>query len=245
MQAVPRELFAPYRQLPGLRSYVADGWRECHTVPLSPCFDEYLQKFSAKKRYNLARQVRLLAKAAGPVSISRIEEVGQVALLFDALGKLLAPGEFANFASRHRYERLAANQLLLSYVVRCGDQPVGVIVATRAPQKWHVHNIFAAQAWHHLSVGTSTIHLALEDVMTHFSFAEADFGYGSPNQDFRSTHVLRTRGHVLAYRPVGAASTMFAAHRVYDLAYSFLAGHAKRLRRELSRRIARRKQRAA
>jgi hypothetical protein len=43
------------------------GWRDCHTVPLPADVDTYLQKLSAKKRYNLSRQVRLLAKEAGEV----------------------------------------------------------------------------------------------------------------------------------------------------------------------------------
>jgi hypothetical protein len=234
MQAVPQELCGRFGALDRLRTRVVDGWRECHTVPIPASFDDYLHKFSAKKRYNLGRQVKLLAKEAGKLEVTRIEQPGQVGLLMDAVGALAPARDFATFPERSRFEGLAAHGLLLSYVVTCGGEPVGAIVATNGGEKWHVHNIFSAAKYHHLSAGTSTLHVVLEDVMNSFSFSEADFGYGTPNRDFRSTHVLRTRGHVLVYRPGGPAAILVACHCLYGSMYEAVASRVKQWRRRLA-----------
>src|SRR5262249_54783247 len=44
--------------------HVPYGKQTCHTIPLPATFEEYLAKLSAKKRYNLKRQVRLLQTVA-------------------------------------------------------------------------------------------------------------------------------------------------------------------------------------
>lgn len=231
MQALPQELSGNLRGLAGLSTCVLDGWRECHTIPLPASFDDYMQKFSSKKRYNLQRQVRLLAKEAGTLKLTRVDEPAAVPVLFDALGALMTEREFAQFPTRQRFERLAANGLLLSYVVTCGEEHVGAVVAMRSDDKWQVHNILGAKKYHHLSVGTSTLHLALEDVMNHFDFQEADFGYGTPNREFRSTHALRTRGHVLLYRTRGLAPVVLACHALYGRVYEAAATRIKQARR--------------
>jgi hypothetical protein len=236
MQAVPQELSGRFGALERLRTRVVDGWRECHTVPIPASFDEYLHKFSAKKRYNLGRQVKLLVKEAGKLEVTRIEQPGQVGLLMEAVAALAPARDAAAFPERSRFEGLAAHGLLLSYVVSCGGEPVGAIVATNGGDKWHVHNIFSAAKYHHLSAGTSALHVALEDVMNNFSFSEADFGYGTPNRDFRSTHVLRTRGHVLAYRPGGTTAILVACHCLYGRLYEGVASRVKQWQRRLAAR---------
>jgi hypothetical protein len=234
MQAVPQELFGRFAGQHRLGTCVVDGWRECHTIPVPTSFDAYLQKFSAKKRYNLGRQVKLLVKEAGTLEVTRIERPGQVAALMAAVAALAPARELATFPEHSRFEGLAAHGLLLSYVVKCGGEHVGAVVATNGGAKWHVHNIFSASTFHHLSAGTSTLHLALEDVMNHFSFSEADFGYGTPNRDFRSTHILKRRGHVLLYRPGGSTAVVLACHGLYGRLYEGVASGVKRWRRRLA-----------
>jgi hypothetical protein len=235
MQAVPRNLFEQIGVLSGWRVRVLDGWRDCHTMPLPDSVDAYLQRFSSKKRYNLSRQVRLLATQAGDIALLRIEQPEQVSTLFDALRVLTDSAEFSAHPRQEKFERLAANGLLHSYVLRCGEHTVGAVIATRAEGKWHVHNIFCARTWHHLSPGTSVVHLALQDLLQHFHFSEADFGYGTPNHDFRSTHVLRSRGHVLLYRPRTPMALMLAAHRLYAKSYDRGAAAVKQALRRLPR----------
>ncbi|MFL6672019.1 MAG: GNAT family N-acetyltransferase [Massilia sp.] len=244
MQALPQALYDGYCERHGLASYVLHGWRDCHTIPLPPSFEEYLQKYSAKKRYNLSRQVRLLAKEAGPVSVLRIDRPDQVAQLFEAITNVVPRRDYEHLAPPAKFERLAANGLLLSYVIKAGDEAVGAVVATQSCATWLVHNIFSTHKYQHLSAGTSTMHLALEDLITNFSFTDVDFGYGTPSSEFRSTHVLKKRGHVLLYRPVGLTAALLAVHRVYDQAHEALAKHLKQARKKFNERRGARQKRA-
>jgi hypothetical protein len=238
MQSLSPELHNDFRQRHGLKSYVIHGWRECHAMALPPSFDEYLQKFSSKKRYNLARQVRLLAKELGQLTVTRIDSAPRIAEMFAAMKQIVPPRSYAHISSASKLERLADLGLMLSYVIRCGAEPVAVVVATVACGTWHVHNIFADKKHFHLSVGTSALHLALEDVLTNYALAWADYGYGTPNHEFRSTHVLRSRGHVLLYRSFSRPSLLIGAHRVYDRLYSGVLRRLKQLKRQLDQRRA-------
>jgi CelD/BcsL family acetyltransferase involved in cellulose biosynthesis len=235
MQAVPEELGENMRA-DGLSCHVVNGWRECHTAPLPDTVDAYLQKLSAKKRYNLSRQVRLLAKEAGEVKLVRIEHADQVPALVDAMRELMSDAELAVQATQARLESLARHGLLHSYVLRCGEQAVAMVLGTRSNEVWHVHNISCKQEYMSLSVGTSVVHLALQDTIANGNFIDADFGYGTPNQEFRSTHVLQRRGKLLLCRRHGVANLVFSLHGVQDRMNEALIGRVKGFRRWLKER---------
>jgi len=236
MQATPHAQLAALRELDALAARTLNGWRACHTLPLPETADAYLQKFSAKKRYNLARQVRLLAKEAGEVSLERVVDVDAVPGMIAAMNAVLPPAQFKALAQEARIARLAKHGLLLSYVVRAGGQPAAVIIGTRSCDVWHVHNICTAAAWHALSVGTSAVHLAVQDVIANFGFADADFGYGTPNSEFRSTQVLKERAHVLLAPARSPAALLLAAHGAWHRVECALAGKVKAWQRQREQR---------
>jgi len=235
MQATPEEL-AHTVDGKGLSRHVLNGWQNCHTVPLPEDVETYLQKFSSKKRYNLSRQVRLLAKEAGEVGLVRIEHADQVAALVDAMRTLMNPEVFSVQSSQVKLENLARNGLLHSYLLQCGDKTVALVLGTRSNEVWHVHNICCAQEYMNLSVGTSIIHLALQDAIAHFDFTHADFGYGTPNQEFRSTHVLQRRGKLLLCRRHGTADLLFKLHSVQNRMNEALIARVKTVRKLLKER---------
>lgn len=216
MQAVPADEVSALEALPQVSAYVQNGLRDCHTVPLPQDFTTYLQKFSSKKRYNLSRQVRLLGEQAGEVQLCRIEAASQVPMLIEAMRAVLPPHQSKEFARQTRLEQLAEHGILHSYVVRCGSEDVGFVFATRSDEVWHVHKIAALAKYQGISAGTSTVHLALEDVITHFSLNHADFGYGTPNQEFRATHVQKARAFVLLCRSRSATRYLLAFHGRYQ-----------------------------
>lgn len=245
-QAVPAAQVAALGELTGLSAHVHSGMRDCHTVPPPENFDAYLQKFSSKKRYNLARQVRLLGTQAGEVQLCRIETPDQVAGLVEAMRAVMTPEQFTQLAHAVRFERLARQGLFHSYVIRCGVEDVAVVLGTRSFDVWHVHNIVALAKYQALSAGTSAVHLALQDVITHFSFADADFGYGSPNQEFRATHVLKSRGAVLLCRSRSATAALLGAHGLWQRSSDALIARVKDVqRRRKQRRLAAHKASAA
>lgn len=202
--------------LAGFFQYVLDGWRDCHTLPLPREYDSYLQKLSAKKRYNLTRQVRMLSQAAGPVALTRVVASMDVAGMMAALEKVVPADQLRHILSSEKFLALAENNLLLSYVISCGEIPVAVVVGTRSTDTWHVHNIFVDQKYLNFSIGTSAIQLALRDVIENFTFVCADFGYGAPNSDFRSTHVLQKRGIMLLCPAYSKAHVLFRVHQGFD-----------------------------
>lgn len=207
--------------------YVIDGWRECHITPLPRDFDNYLKKMSAKRRYNLSRQVRLLVAEAGDVEVMRISHPEDVAPMMMALTRILGVHRLDQGFTDLKYQSLAANSLLLSYVIFCGETPVAVVLGTRSADAWHVHQIHTTESYRHLSIGTSAVHLALRDVIENFSFVCADFGYGTPGSDFRSTHVLNTRGTVLLCLDTNKVRFLFGLHSFFNSTRSALVNFAK------------------
>jgi hypothetical protein len=236
MQAVPEEAGTALGGIPGVSAYVLKGWRPCHTQPLPDSVDGYLQKFSSKKRYNLSRQVRLLTDAAGALQVLRIEQPGQVAAMLDAMIALDSSPRAKRDVEQDRLEGLARHGLLLSYVIRCGDEDVAVVYGSRSASVWHIHKISCLQKYLNLSVGMSSIHLAVQDVLAHFAFKLIDFGYGTPNAEFRSTHVVQVRGHVLLYRPYSLTGLLLKAHGVYDGMNEALIRQLKRAQKWLAQR---------
>ncbi|MGJ7917412.1 GNAT family N-acetyltransferase [Massilia sp. LXY-6] len=235
MQAMPEELAGTIGGK-GLSCHILNGWQNCHTMPLPENVEDYLQKLSAKKRYNLSRQVRLLAKEAGEVSLVRVEDAGQVAALTDGMRALLSAEDLATQPSQMKLESLARHGLLHSYVLQCGGQPVALVLGTRTNEVWYVHKICCKQEYMSFSVGTSMIHLALQDAIAHFDFDHADFGYGTPNQEFRATHVLQRRGKLLLCRRHSMANLLFRLHGIQDRMNEVLISRIKTIRKQLRRR---------
>lgn len=215
MQAYPVEMKASLRADPAHVPYLMHGWRDCHTIPLPEDFPAYMARINAKKRYNLARQYRLLEQATGPLTLLRIDQSTQVKELSDGIA-VLAPPNGVQHVNARDYRILAANRLLLSYVLRSADAVVAVITGTRYGDTWHVHQIMYAPQHRHLSAGAVVMHAALEDVITHFTFTHADFGYGEPGHRFASTHVLQRRAHVLMARAGSWHRLLFSAYVNYE-----------------------------
>jgi CelD/BcsL family acetyltransferase involved in cellulose biosynthesis len=231
MQAVPEEGITALDSIAGASTYVLNGWRPCHTQPLPDSVDGYLRKFNSKKRYNLSRQVRLLAEAAGTLQLLRIEAPDQVAAMLDAMAAVDASPDAERAAEQARLESLARHGLLLSYVIRCGDEDVAVVYGARSASVWHIYKIACQQKYLHLSVGTSAIHLAVQDVLAHFAFKDIDFGYGTPNAEFRSTHVLKKRGLVLLHRARSLTALLLKVHGVYNAMNDALIHQVKRVQK--------------
>jgi hypothetical protein len=242
MQAMPEETSAVLPRCAGVAAYVLDGWRLCHTQPLPDSVDGYLQKFSAKKRYNLSRQVRLLTEAAGALHVLRIEQPGQVTTLLDAMAAMPGAVVTAHDTEHARLENLARHGLLLSYVIRCGDEDVAVVLGSRSSRVWHIHKIVCEPKYMSLSVGTSAVHLAVQDVLANFTFQSIDYGYGTPNAEFRSTHVLKSRGRVLLHRSRSLTALLLKFHGKYNAINDALIRHTKAARKwYVQRRQARKK----
>lgn len=208
-------------------------WRECHTLPLPASFDLYLEKFSSKKRYNLNRQIRQLSEQVGTLELERIERPEQVPGMMQSLRALVTSAEQKAMLSEATFAGLAAQGLLLSYVLRAGDQVLAAVLGTRSPDTLHIHNIFVEKKHLALSVGTSAMHLTIKDLTGLGGLKSIDFGYGTPNHEFRSSHVLETRAQVLLFDRTKSISLLFFAHRHFTALSEGVIGVVKSLRKQV------------
>jgi hypothetical protein len=232
MQAYPVELKDRLYKQQGLSFFTLNGWRKCHTIPLPENFDLYIAKFSAKKRYNLARQIRLLEKEVGIIAVQRIDQLAQVKLMIGSLNGV-SDLDKMYFLSEREYEGLASHNLLLSYVLSSGSENIAVVLGSRYDKTWYVHRIYFSETYRHFSLGTIATHLAIKDIITNFTFMNVDFGYGEPNQRFASTHVLKTRAHVLLSRQGSWINLFLFAYVSYEKSHSLFVNQLKSTKRKL------------
>lgn len=235
MQAFPRERQACLGRDPRHRCAIVHGWRACHAIALPATLPVYLAGLSAKKRYNLARQYRLLEQAAGILELKRIERGADVGELVDGIAAIVRGGGAPGSGRAADYPVLAAHRLLLSYVLKSGDDVVAVIAGSSYGDTWHVHQIHYAPRLRQFSAGAVALQCALQDVIAHFAFTSADFGFGEPRHRFASTHVLEERAHVLVTRRGSAARWLLAAFVRYDDAHAACVRLVRSLRSLLQR----------
>jgi hypothetical protein len=234
MQAFPHALQGHLSVDPRHVSFAVHGWRACHTMALPDNVPGWLAAMSAKKRYNIGRAWRRLEQATGPLQLQRIDRSVNVRELVAGVAAL-APALAAVQAGTRDYRVLAANRLLLSYVLKSAGEVVAVVAGSRYGDTWHVHQILYAPKYRHLSIGTVALQAALQDVIAHFTFTTADFGFGAPRHPFPS-HVLHTRAHVLVARKGAWPARLLGGFMWVDAMHAACARFAKPLARRFLRR---------
>ena len=185
----------------GYRQHLLNNWRDCHQIPLPANFEAFMAQFGSKRRYNLKRQQRQLRDhGGGQLDLHRIERPEQLASMLEALARLITPEHRAQLWTADEMQGLAQHGMLLCYQIDCGGQPCALILGLRSSDTLHLFNIFHDSALDHLSVGTTILHMAIEDLCGH-RFACIDLGYGTPGHSYQSSNVTVQRGHVLLMRP--------------------------------------------
>ncbi|MDB5893857.1 MAG: family N-acetyltransferase [Rhodoferax sp.] len=222
MQAVPagsdfhRYLLRSAAQRKSHGLYVQDGWRHCHATALPLAYADYLSGLKAKKRYNLNRQVKTLAKEAGPVELVRVDRSEQIPMLLAAVAHLSMPADIRSIMNAQRHERLAMQKLALCYVLKCGDTPVAAIIGLRSGHTYHVHNIIYAPALASHSPGASIVHLAIEDLIDNLQIRLMDYGYGTPGHGNPSGDAGSLRGNVFLYRKTLRNRWLFSCYTAFN-----------------------------
>ena len=178
--------------------HIPYGRQACHTIPLPATFEEYLGKLTAKKRYNLRRQVRLLrAFANGALDLRRIETPDEVPLLLESVSALRrvppAPGDDL------RLMDLARRGILLAYLLFCGERRCAVVMGLQHDSTYRLDEMAHDQSIAALSPGSTMLFLMIEDLIRH-RIDLIDFGYGEPAYPYRSTNVPVRRGTILLLR---------------------------------------------
>jgi len=172
------------------------GQDRVHTIPLPPSFERFLARYSAKKRYNLRRQLRLLeARTAGKLAMSRYDSSRDIQDLVTDYAKLVqASDRFADaaqfdedslFVAHHR--RLADDGLLRSYVLKDAEHPVALILGFQFDGTFLLGQILHDPAYVEFSPGTALLHMVIEDLINDGRMNLINLGNGSPENFHRST----------------------------------------------------------
>jgi hypothetical protein len=116
-------------------SHVMHGERRCHVIPVPATVEADLANFSAKRRYNMKRRIRILRHHfAGRFELQCFDSTHRIRDLVD----LIAPTrEFAGMTrwgnsgavtiDRHEAESLAARGLLLIYLLIGDGRPFAAL----------------------------------------------------------------------------------------------------------------------
>jgi len=207
-----------WRNISNARSYsthLLNNWRTCHQIPLPSSFEAFMAQFNSKRRYNLKRQQRQLREhGAGRLVLHRIEQPEQLPSMLEAMSKLTTPEHRAQLWTREEMRELALHGMLLCYQIDCGDQPCALILGLRSSDTLHLFNIFHDNALDHLSVGTTILHMAIEDLCSR-RFSCIDLGYGTPAHSYQSSNATVQRGHVLLMRSNSRNRLVCALHDTF------------------------------
>jgi hypothetical protein len=190
-------------------TYVIDGMRDYHTVPLPPTFELYLAQFSRKKRYNLNRQVRLLRDScAEEIELVRVESRSQIELWLETRraidqsyrSRWNRPSDAQDEALlSRRMGDLADRGLLRNYVLKSAHEYFGCISGCQYGGIYHLWNILHNNRFGKFSPGTCTFFLAIEDLFNYRPVTKVNLGFGDPHQLF-NTQVVEQHTTVVLFR---------------------------------------------
>jgi hypothetical protein len=203
--------------------YATHGVRGCHTIPLPATVQEYRARFSAKKRYNLGRQVRILRDhCGGRLELRRFETPEQVGDLVSAVnetrrsaGLTLWGGAGAFTIDRREAEGLASRGLLLTYLLVCAGHPCAALTGLQYRGVYYLHAIPRDRSLDRFSPGATALHLAIEDLIRDTSIVRVDLGFGEPVHPHSSLNVIEPRASLLLFRRTLTNRLRKGSHSVF------------------------------
>ena len=181
--------------------YVPHGPRQWHSVVLPPSFRQYQERFSAKHRYNLTRQVRRLrVHGDGLLNLRHVTLAEQVEELVADMRALATQQQLSEILRADQYIALAQRGLLSSFVLVCGDLPCAIAFATRYASVLQVHTLFYDHSVWPLSPGTTLQHMLVQELIETGGVSRIEFGYGPGTTSTGSEKDATAKGQVLLLR---------------------------------------------
>jgi CelD/BcsL family acetyltransferase involved in cellulose biosynthesis len=206
-------------------TYIVDGLREYHLLPLPPAFDQYLARYDAKKRYNLRRQLRLFQEhGGGRLELRRIDRPDQIAEYLEAQAALSrrthglpdsGSGYDPESFQARNVRSVAERGLLRSYVLYCGDEVAGFIRGDHYLGNYMVSNVEYRPDLAAFSPGVMMLHLAIEDLINHGPTKLVTLGFGEPDRKHHPFNVVQEYGTVLLLRRTLANRLRWLSHRAF------------------------------
>ena len=202
--------------------YRPDGVRQFHGIKLPAAFDEYLQKFDRKKRYNLKRQERLLRERGnGHLELLRIATAEQAAGFVAAAaaierhawqGRSIGPRITDDAVTRKRLADAADCGLLRCYLLRSGPDDCAYVLGYQSHGVFHYADIGFDDRLASFSPGAVLLYLLIADLTEHRPPRTVNLGIGDSGykEQFGNLHCLESS--VLLLRASPANRLRVAAH---------------------------------
>jgi hypothetical protein len=204
-------------------TYATYGVRHCHVVPLPETMDGYWAKFSAKRRYNLRRQTRILREHfGGRLELRRFDSPHQVGDLIDLISPtaecngLGQPNKQAYRVDPRHVQSLAERGLLLIYVLIGAGRPCAALMGLKYHGVYYLEQIPRDRSLDRFSPGATAVQLAIEDLIRRTPIRKIDMGFGTPAYRFCSTNVTEPRASVLLLRKTWANRILRRSHATFN-----------------------------
>jgi hypothetical protein len=211
LSAVPIDSFL-WRYLHGSRVvqqefffHCPDGPEWCHTCALADSFDAYLSQFSAKKRYNLKRQVKILRKrGGGKLELQRVTSRTDIPNFRSAVAAI-SPCDWSGTEQENSnllagLAERADRGLLRCYTLKCGEQFVAWLRGYEYGTIYHIERTRYNRRFGKFSPGTVLLYLVVEDLIRARGPRLINFGYGAPVYRHQSCNATRPFARVLLLR---------------------------------------------
>jgi CelD/BcsL family acetyltransferase involved in cellulose biosynthesis len=168
--------------------HVVAGPRPFHMLELPSSFEAFVSSFPRKKRYNLARQVRVLSEhTGGNLRLQRIDKAEQVPMFTAAVRSMVRledarVGELPKIATDEQKARKLADAarrgMLRSYVLFAGDTACAVVLGYVWRHVFHYAEVAYHPHFSTFSPGTVLLYLLIGDLITHPEARVVNFGIG-------------------------------------------------------------------
>src|SRR5512138_434898 len=210
------------------RAYKPEGERPFHYLVLPESFEAYLSQFRKKQRYNLKRQVRVLAEASSnALELCCIRDVVDVDRLIDCVGVVTErswkSGTLAHaipeIVKKPEYlADLPRKRLLHSYVLNVNGAPCAYVLGYLYNGIYHYANIGYDLRLASYSPGNVLLFLVVEDLIGKASASVLNFGISDAEYKriFGNRHVRDAS--ILLMRPSTRNRFCRAVHRGFRTA---------------------------
>lgn len=206
--------------------FVPEGVHPYRVLDLPETFADYLARFSAKKRYNLNRQIGILQRhGEGKLELQRIDSPSGTALFLEAQSRMESKGEGGWGAtlgendichwSRFKVADLGSRGFLRSYVLMCGKNPVSMIKGLQHRSTYFALQTLYSKKYAAFSPGASILHLAIEDLLAERRVQRIEFGFGEPKQRHHAGSAVLEVASVLLMRKTLANRMRAGIHAAF------------------------------
>ncbi len=210
------------------------GAGQTHAIRMPATFEEYLSKFTSKKRGNLRRQVAALRKHGGDdMVLERFDSLASVDRFLEQAGRVAKTSwqreigdqfeEGTNWPKK--LADLAAVGVLRAYVLRVGRQPCAFALGMQQNGVFHYVKIGYDPAYAKLSPGTSLFYLILEDLYRARAPKRFCFCFGDSPYKREFANESRDTVEILLLRRTLKNVVASAAHATFRLAVKAAKQH--------------------